>query len=280
MISLTDVSYRYPEAAESVLRGVDLEVLPGQVTGIVGASGAGKSTLAKVIAGFIPHHEGGDLAGSLTVLGQPTESLSLAERVAQVGLVLQNPFNQISGAGYSVRTEIAFGLENLAVPRAEMITRISRAAELLGITDLLDRSPYALSGGQQQLVALASMIVLQTPVLVLDEPTSQLDPAGTSLVFGVLGRLRDEGITVVVLEHKLEQLNNHCDRLHVLTQGQIVASGSPQQVLARPECDEWGIGSTNYTRAAHLAVSEGLAEPSAPLPVGYAEALSYFGEAL
>lgn len=277
MIKLIGLSYRYPDAAAPVLRDVDLEIRPGQVTGIVGPNASGKSTLAKIIAGFIPHHEGGELTGDLSIQGKATEALSLNERVALAGLVLQNPFNQISGAGYSVRTELAFGLENLGVPREEMIARINWAAELLGITQLLDRSPYALSGGQQQLVAIASMIVLRTPILVLDEPTSQLDPAGTSLVFEVLERLRDEGITVLVLEHKLEQLNEYCDQLHVLTGGQIVASGSPFEVLTRPEAEAWGIGATNYTRAARLAVAEGLAEPSQPQPVGYVGALSYFG---
>ena len=213
MIRLDDVSYAYPDAPRPALERVNLEVERGSITGVVGASGAGKTTLAKVIAGFIPQVEGGELTGSATVDGRNLSELSLVEAVSQVGLVIQNPFNQISGARYTVRGEIAFGLENLGTPRAEMAARVDEVAALLRITDLLDRSPYALSGGQMQLVAIASMLVLRTPVLVMDEPTSQLDPAGTRMVFDVLARLRDAGITVVILEHKLELLHEHADRL-------------------------------------------------------------------
>ena len=279
MIRLDEVTYSYPDAARPVLSKVSLDIAAGTITGVAGASGAGKTTLAKVIAGFLPQVDGGDLAGSVEVGGRDVAALSLAEAVAQVGLVIQNPFNQISGARYTVREEIAFGLENLGTPRAEMAERVAEVAALLRITDLLDRSPYALSGGQMQLVAIASMLVLRTPVLVMDEPTSQLDPAGTRLVFDVLNQLQEAGTTVVIFEHKLELLQQHADRLLVLAGGGIAADGPATEVLADARTAEWGIGSTRFTQAARLARERRLLAEDVPLPVSFEQAATLFGGA-
>jgi energy-coupling factor transporter ATP-binding protein EcfA2 len=196
-----------------------------------------------------------------------------------VGLVIQNPFNQISGARFTVRGEIAFGMENVGTPRAEMAEPVAEVAALLRIEHLLDRSPYALSGGQQQLVAIASMIVLRTPVLVMDEPTSQLDPAGTRMVFGVLARLREAGTTIVIFEHKLELLHDHADRLHALAGRRIAASGTPTELLADPRTEEWGVGATRFTRAGRLARERGLLPAGAAVPVSFAQAAESFGRA-
>lgn len=277
MIRLDDVTYTYPEAPRPVLEHVSLHVEVGTITGVVGASGAGKTTLAKIIAGFLPQVDGGDLTGTVEVGGRDVAALDLAEAVAQVGLVIQNPFNQISGARYTVREEIAFGMENLGTPREEMAQRVGEIAALLRITGLLDRSPYALSGGQMQLVAIASMLVLRAPVLVMDEPTSQLDPAGTRLVFDVLDQLQETGVTVVIFEHKLELLQQHADRLLVLAGGGIAADGPAIEVLADPRTVEWGIGSTRYTQAGRLARERGLLAPDVPLPVSFQQAATVFG---
>lgn len=277
MIRLNDVSYSYPDAEHPVLRDVNLAVDAGEILGVVGASGAGKTTLAKIITGFIPHVDGGDLAGSVAVDGSDVAHIRLADAVAKVGLVLQNPFNQISGAKYTVRDEIAFGLENLGVPRTEMQVRVADVARLLGITELLDRSPYDLSGGQQQLVAVASMVVLRTPVLVMDEPTSQLDPLGTRMVFHVLSALRAAGTTVVVLEHKVELLAEHCDRVAVVADGTLAAVGLPGEVFVDERLDGWGIGATRYTRAAREAVRRGLLPTRRALPVTVEDAEAAFG---
>lgn len=277
MIALGGVHYSYPDADEEVLTGVDLTVEPGQVVGVVGASGAGKTTLAKTIAGFIPHAEGGDLTGTVTVDGIAVPTVTLAEVVSRVGMVTQNPFNQISGAKYTVREEIAFGLENLGVPRDEMIDRVADVVELLGIGELVDRSPYALSGGQQQLVAIASMMVMDPKVLVMDEPTSQLDPSGSRLVFDIMGSLADKGTAVIVFEHKLELLREHAQVMHVLADGVIAASGSPRQVLSDPRTDDWGVGATRFTRAARRAVEKGLLPSGTELPVSLPDAVTTFG---
>jgi len=276
VIELTDVSYAYPDAEHFVLEGINLTIPRGTITGILGASGSGKTTLAKIISGFIPGVDGGELSGQVSVGGTDLTGLSLAEAISRGGLVIQNPFNQISGARYTVREEIAFGLENIGTPRDEMREKVARVAELLQITQILDRSPYALSGGQQQLVAIASMIVLETPVLVMDEPTSQLDPLGTRMVFEVLAKLREADITVVIFEHKLELLHEHAQQLHVLFDSQIVASGSPSKILSDSRLIGWGVGATRYTSAARATVERGLWAPEQSVPVSFAEAALSF----
>lgn len=278
MIHLDDVSYAYPDTEHFQLLHIDLEVGKGTVTGIVGGSGVGKSTLAKAISGFIPHVDGGTLEGTVSIDGINLAETSLADAVAHVGLIIQSPFNQISGAKFTVREELAFGLENLGVARDEMVERVADVAELLSITHLLDRSPYELSGGQMQLVAIASMIIMSTPVLVMDEPTSQLDPGGTRMIFDIIGNLRDAGITIVIFEHKLELLREHCDVIHVLANHTLVASGDARTVLSDPRLDDWGVGNTRYTDAAALAAERGLT-PAANPPVSFDDAVHYFGGA-
>ena len=276
MITLTDVSYAYPDSEKYVLSHVDLSVEAGSVTGIVGASGSGKTTLAKIMSGFIPHVDGGVLSGTVVVDGVALSEVTLAQAVSHVGLVIQSPFNQISGAKFTVREELAFGLENLGVERSEMVERVAEAAELLGITSLLSRSPYALSGGQQQLVAIASMIIMRTPVLVMDEPTSQLDPGGTRMVFDVMSSLRDAGVTIVIFEHKLELLREHSDRIHVLADLRLVAGGDSRTTLTDPRLDEWGVGATRFTDAAASARNRGLLDSDVELPVSLQDAIGVF----
>ena len=161
---LYNVTYRYPLTDKPALSKVDLQVKEGEFVAIIGPNGAGKSTLCYTIAGFIPHFFKGELDGRVEVAGIETSSSNLSEWVLNVGLVFQNPFNQISGAKYTVYEEVAFGLENLGVPRAEMETRVDQALTLTGISDLADRSPYSLSGGQQQRVALTSILVMEPPI--------------------------------------------------------------------------------------------------------------------
>jgi len=277
VITLAGVHYSYPDTETEVLRGVDLTVDAGQVVGVVGASGAGKTTLAKTISGFIPHSEGGDLTGTVEVDGIRVPSSTLSDVVSRVGMVTQNPFNQISGARYTVREEIAFGLENLGVPRDEMIQRVAAIIDLLALGEFAERSPYALSGGQMQLVAIASMMVMRPRVLVMDEPTSQLDPSGSRLVFDIMGSLAEDGTAVIVFEHKLELLREHAAVIHVLADGVIARSGSAREVLSDPRTDEWGVGATRFTRAARRAIEQGLLSKATDLPVSLPDALEVFG---
>lgn len=279
MIELRDIAFAYDDAPAFTLAHLNLDVAAGTVMGIVGASGAGKTTLAKIIAGFIPAAEGGTYRGAATVAGRVLAEGTLTEAVDVVGLVTQNPFNQISGARFTVREELAFGLENRSVAREEMIERVDAVAETLRLTHLLDRSPYALSGGQMQLVAIASMVVMAPPVLVMDEPTSQLDPAGTRMVYDVLETLSESGTTVVIVEHKTELLHEHCDHIAVLAGGRIVHTGTPDEVFADERLTDWGVGPTRATLVAREARARGLMSASTTLPVGVADAVRVFSAA-
>jgi energy-coupling factor transporter ATP-binding protein EcfA2 len=277
MIDVQSLSYNYPGYSGRALYNVSLHIPEGQLCAIVGANRAGKSTLCYALAGYIPHFYHGTLSGSVRVAGVPVADTPLGDLAGIVGLVVQNPFNQITGARFTVLEEVAFGLENLGVPRDDIIPRVRRALALTGLDDLEDRSPVGLSGGQQQRLAIASVIAMQPQILILDEPTSQLDPVGTREVLAALKRLTAEAKTTIVLvEHKLEWIAAYADRVIALAHGQIAADGDPREVLAQRIVEEIGVGSTRYTQAARLAQERGLAPVDRPLPVTLEQAVEFF----
>jgi energy-coupling factor transporter ATP-binding protein EcfA2 len=277
MINLENVAYAYPQATAPALRNITLQVPEGQFLAVVGGNRAGKSTLSYVLSGFIPHHFKGTYRGKIEVAGMDLTQSSLGEIAGVVGLVFSNPFNQISGARFTVEEEVAFGLENLGVPPSEMPPRVERALEMTGLSEVAQRSPYALSGGQQQRLALASMLVMQPKLLVLDEPTSQLDPMAKIEVFEVLNRLAAEGeMTVVIIEHELEWIGDFADRVIVMHEGRIVNDGDPRTVLADEALIEMGVGNTAYTKVARQAREAGLVRHDGPLPVTLSQAVAFF----
>ena len=280
LIELREVTYTYPNTAAPALQDVTLHVEEGEFVAIIGANGAGKSTLGYVVTGFVPHFFQGDLQGEITVAGLDTRTHGLEDLMLVAGLVFQNPANQISGARFTVFEEIAFGLENLGVPRDEMRRRISQVMDLMGIADLADRSPYALSGGQQQRVALASILVMAPKVLVLDEPTSQLDPIGSREVFAAIHSLSRQGMTVLMAEHKLEWVAAFADRVLLLADGRILLDGPPDQVLVRPELITHAVGQTAYTAAAQQSAKRGLWPASQPLPITLDQAADGFASVM
>lgn len=280
IIEIRDLTYAYPVTEKPALRNVSLDLEEGQFLAVIGSNGAGKSTLCYTIAGFVPHFFKGKLEGQVRIGGIDSEHAHLNDFVQKVGLVFQNPFNQISGSKFSVYEEIAFGLENRGVPRDEMKPRIDRIMEVTGIQDLGDRSPYALSGGQQQRVALASILVLQPSILVLDEPTSQLDPIGTREVFQVIKSMSQQGITIIMAEHKIEWVAEFADRIVALADGEILMLGSPAEVLTSPSLTEHGIGVSRYTATARRALNDDLWPSKRPLPVKLEEAIEGFREIL
>lgn len=280
MISFEQVTYTYPGGKTPALRQVSLEIPAGQFCAVVGANGAGKSTLAFAIAGFIPHFYHGTLLGRVRAAGKSTLETPLSELVLSVGLIFQNPFNQISGTKFTVREEIAFGLENLGVPRDEMAGRIEAVMQLVGIEELAERSPLALSGGQMQRVAIAAVLAMRPQVLVLDEPTSQLDPIGSREVFAAVRALAAAGeMTVVMIEHKLEWVAVFADRVIALAEGGVVADGKPGEVLADEALLPRGIGQTRYTQAARRALAANLWPRGRRLAVTLEEAMEGFREA-
>jgi energy-coupling factor transport system ATP-binding protein len=278
LVTLHNVTYKYPLTKTPVLQNINLQVNEGEFVAVMGPNGAGKSTLCYALAGFVPHFFKGEISGEIEVDGKKSSESTLDEWVLNVGLAFQNPFNQISGAKYTVFEEIAFGLENIGVPRSEMKDRVDEAMALTGISDLADRSPYSLSGGQQQRVALTSILVMRPRLLVLDEPTSQMDPIGTREVFGVVRKMAEEGMTVVMVEHKVEWIAHFADRVVAMKEGQILLEGKPNEVLTSDVLIENGFGVSRYTSMAREAQKQGLWKQK-QLPVTLFEAAAGFASA-
>lgn len=280
MIRLEEVTYTYPGTPDPALHNLSFTIPAGQFCAVVGAHAAGKSTLAYSLAGFIPHFFHGSLQGKVVVAGQDTRTTPLHELVLSVGLIFQNPFNQISGTKFTVREEVAFGLENLGISRPEMRDRVAETLELVGIGALADRAPLSLSGGEMQRVAIAAVLAMRPQVIVLDEPTAQLDPAGARQVFAAVQALvATGGMTVVMIEHKLEWVGIYAERVIALADGRLIADGSPGEVLADEALLSAGIGQTRYTQAARKAQPAGLWPAGRRLPVTLIEAVHGFNQA-
>jgi energy-coupling factor transport system ATP-binding protein len=225
------LAVRYPGRKDPSLEGVGLEVTAGERVGVAGRTGAGKSTLALAAAGFIPRVVRARLEGRVEIVGVAAAGAAADALLGRVGIVFATPANQLSASKQTVREELAFGLENLGVPRAEMDPRIDDTLARLGIAHLADREPFALSGGEQQRVAIASIVAMGTSVLVLDEPTAQLDPAGTTAVADLLEALASGGTAILCAEHDPAVLGR-MDRCLVLERGREIALDRPGTALA------------------------------------------------
>jgi energy-coupling factor transport system ATP-binding protein len=276
MIHIDHFTYTYPLGKTPALKNISLTVGEGEFVAVIGANESGKSTLAYALTGFVPHFFNGHMEGKITVAGMDIQQTPLSHLASVSGLVFQNPANQMSGAKFSVYEEVAFGLENLGVPPEQMRGRIDSILQLTGISELAERSPYELSGGQQQRLALASMLVMEPPVLILDEPTSQLDPLGSRDLFAVIRQLSSRGMTVVMTGHKLEWIATFADRVIVLGGGEIVLDGPVAEVLTSPLLETYHIGRTGFTRVAERTRSMGLWPQGVALPVTLEQAVSGF----
>jgi energy-coupling factor transporter ATP-binding protein EcfA2 len=265
VIEVEALSYWYPQSRTPALRNVSLKVEQGEFVALIGANGAGKTTLCYALTGFIPHFLHGEMQGKVSVAGLHTRETALEDIVVKVGLVFQNPITQLTGKP-TVREEVAFGLENMGVAPDEMELRVARALDLVGGRAWVDRSPVGLSGGQQQRVALACMLVMEPSVLVLDEPTSFLDPLGAREVFASIRALSHQGMTIIMAEHNLEWIAKETDRVVALADGQVILDGSPADVLSSPLLED-SSGRLRYTRAAHLAQQRGWWPAERKLPV-------------
>lgn len=258
IITVKDVSFTYEEAEEPALTGVSLEVRRGEFLAVLGHNGSGKSTLAKLLnALYIPTE------GSVTVCGLDTaDDDRLWDIRQQAGMIFQNPDNQIVAT--VVREDVAFGLENLAVPHDEMVTRIDEALAAVRMTDFADSAPHMLSGGQKQRVAIAGILAMQPRVIIADEATAMLDPSGRQEVLSTIRRLnREKGITVVWITHYMEEAAQ-ADRVVVMNHGQVALSGSPREVFEQVDTlREMHLDVPHMTDLAQDLRKEGL-----PLPKG------------
>ncbi len=223
MLVLRDLTYRYPGERRAALDGVSLAIGAGEIVGVTGPNEAGKSTLCLVAAGLAPASIGGELAGEVHVAGEPLRNLRSWEVAGRVGIVFAEPASQLSGVTDTVFAEVAFGPVNLGLPAAESRARTERALARLGIADLAERRPDRLSGGQQQLVAIASMLAMEPRALVLDEPVAELDPDGRRLVGESLRSLARAGTAILVTEHDLDFLGSICDRVVSTEAGRLIA---------------------------------------------------------
>ena len=256
-LRLLGVGVRYPGRREPALDSVDLTVVPGERLGVTGRTGAGKSTLALVAGGFIPRVVRARLTGTALIDSVDASRPDAAESLlGRVGIVFSTPANQLSASKPTVREELAFGLENLGVPRAEMDDRIDGVLSRLGIAHLADREPYALSGGEQQRVAIASIVAMGTDVLVLDEPTAQLDPAGTAEVGALLAELARRGTAILCVEHDPAILGA-MDRVLVLDAGRVVGVDRPGVALGRSVAGIVGLPAPTMVRLAEAAGVDG-----------------------
>jgi len=227
---------------------LNMEIPENQIIGLIGANGAGKSTLSQAIMGLVPQFYKGAYGGMVTVDGIEAGKTPVAQLCGHVGLVFQNPFNQLSGAKDNVYEEVAFGMQNLGVPAEEMKKRVEEALKLLDIWQYRDRNPFDLSGGQMQRVAIASVLVMRPDVMILDEPTSQLDPEGSDEVFRAVETLTGSGITILMIEQKIEKLAAYCDRILLLHKGKQIAFDTPQKVFSMPDLNDYGIQAPAFTR--------------------------------
>ncbi|MEO8570583.1 MAG: ABC transporter ATP-binding protein [Chloroflexota bacterium] len=259
-LRLTGVRYQYPATTRRALDGVDLEVRAGEVLGLVGPNDAGKTTVCLVAAGLAPQSIGGRLEGRVELGGQATIDLRPHQLAQRAGSLFQNPATQLSGTVSTVWEEVAFGPRNLGLTIDEIVERVEWALGLLGLAGLGQRDPTRLSGGQAQLVALASILVLRPACLILDEPTSQLDPAGTRLVGAALADLAGAGATAILIaEHKTDLLARLAQRVAVLDGGRVVAVGSSADVLADDRLAAWGVEAPSAVRIRRRLADAGMA---------------------
>ena len=266
-IQIKNLTYRYPTSEADVLKDVSFTVKKGELCAIVGANGSGKTTLCNAIRGFVPKFYKGEISGDVLVNGRDVKEDPDGKNALEIGFVFQNPFTQISGIASTVYEELAYGLENMGVEPEEIRQRIERIMELTKIQEFRDRDPYQLSGGQQQRVALAAILVMDQDVLVIDEPTSQLDPQSTDDVFEIIKLMKSMGKTIVLVEHKMEQIAEYADQIIVLDGGQVVMEGTPREVFSDPDCLKYHTRPPQSTRIALELKKEGVNLSEIPVTV-------------
>jgi energy-coupling factor transporter ATP-binding protein EcfA2 len=252
LLEIKNFTFTYPQSSQPALKDISFSVSKGDFIGITGPTGAGKTTLACCLNGIIPNFQGGKLQGRIDLKGVSIFERSTAQISRLVGSVFQDPEAQIITT--EVEQELAFGPENLGFPPPEIERRISEALDLVGITDLRYRPTVNLSGGEKQRVAIAAALAMLPEILLLDEPTSELDPVGTEEIFQVLSHLnREHGITILMIEQKTEQLAAYANRILVLNSGSVAMEGEPWQVFARrDELEEIGVRIPQVTQLAGM----------------------------
>jgi len=257
VIETKSLAYTYPGGTKSSISDVSIRVEKGDFVLITGPSGCGKTTLCRCFNGLIPHFYQGELKGEILVAGKDVTKHQTHEMAKHVGLVFQNPENQLFAL--SIEKDVAFGLENLGYSREEMRKRVDWALNLTGIYDLRERSPHEVSGGQQQRVAIAAVLAMQPEIIVLDEPTSFLDPLSAEKIFEVIHELNQTlGITVVLVEHRLDLTARYANHIIIMDQGKVCSDGETREVLSSEETRLIGVGIPKATLLHQMLLKEGM----------------------
>ena len=277
IIETKNLTYTYPVGTKPAFEDVTISVEKGEFIVLTGPSGCGKTTLCRCFNGLIPHFYSGKLEGEIAVSELKVTEHPIHELAQHVGMVFQNPENQLFAL--SVEKDVAFGLENLGKPRNKMRKRVDWALKTAGIFELKDRAPYELSGGQQQRVAIASVLAMQPEIIILDEPTSFLDPLGAQKIFEVINNLNKElGITTILVEHRLDLTSKYASRVIIMDKGKILLDGPPREILSSEEARLIGVGIPKVTRLYQILKDKGV--NLSRIPLSAEEATEILMEAL
>ena len=255
-----NVDYSYPLTTEPAIKHLNLQIERGKFYGVIGENGSGKTTLCALLRGFAPSFYKGEVKGEVLVEGKNINEYG-GELSQKIGFVFQNPFTQISGVKDTVFEEVAYGLENFGVPVEE-----------------IERRVIELSGGQMQRVALASVIVLEPDILIIDEPTSQLDPEGTESVFAIIKAMKDKQKTIILVEHKIDLIAEYADDVLVLKDGELIAVGDKNEILTDITLMEKGVALPQVVLLAVKLQKAGL--PLTKIPVTEKQAIEMIGQAM
>lgn len=267
-IEIEAVSYRYPDTTSMVLKNIDLKINEGEFVGIIGPNSAGKTTLCLTMNGVIPHSIGGKLQGRIVVDGMNTLDHTVPELAVKVGLVVSDPEAQL--LQLTVEEEVAFGPANLGVPREEIFQRTKEMIALVGLQGKESRFPLSLSGGEMQRLAIASVLAMNPKIIILDEPTANLDPVGTMEVFSVMQQIKEQTkMTVVMAEHQIEHLVQFADRILVMDDGEVILDGAPREIFKETETlAKIGIEPPEVTEMSDLLLKDhGISLGRAPLTI-------------
>ena len=267
IVAVEELTFFYSGAKEPALLDINLSIQRGEIALLIGATGAGKSTLYMCLNGLIPHLVPGRVGGRVFIDGSDTRDHTIPELAQRVGFVFQSPDVQLFS--HSVREELAFGPENLGLPVSEILRRIQLAATTIGIEDLMEREPAYLSGGQQQSVAIGAIWAMLPDILILDEPTSNLDPQGSQRVLNLIQALNQEhGKTVLIAEHKIDEVARFADSIFVMHEGRIALQGKPRRIFSQTEkLHQLGLVAPTVTEVAQELSKYGYTFDRWPLTV-------------
>ena len=230
LIRFNNFSFRYNSREERILEDINLSIKSNEITVLAGPTGCGKSTLLRAIVGLIPNMYEGEYTGDVIVDGIKIRDAEIKEIAKRVGFVFQNPENQIFM--FSVERDIAFGLENLGLEQEIIKKRISKIMKTLNITHLAKKAPHELSDGQKQRTALAGVLAMEPKILILDEPTSLLDPKTATEFMELINKLcKEEGMSIIIVEHRLDLVLKYADKLIVLSEGKVISDDTPENVF-------------------------------------------------